>query len=146
MTSMGGTAVRTRAAYPLAVLGVLLGLLAMHGLASAHHAAASSARLVTQDVPDPAAHHHGSAVALSAAARDVVLAAPARPACDQDCPAVVVLCLAVLTGAALALLLAGRRSRALPLPPARRTAGALPRPARHARGPDPVRELCISRT
>ena len=134
----------------LAVLAVLLGLLAMHGLASTHHAAASTAPHAAQADVAPAAevegaHHH--ALAMSAAEHDAVaLAADPGAPCDETCPDLAVLCVAVLTGAALALLLARRSSSPLLLAPASPRVPAPAPPVRHARGPDPVRELCVSRT
>ena len=128
MTSMGMTAPSARAATrALAVLAVLLGLLAMHGLASSHHAAAATTAAATT-----AAQHH--------------LAAPGGLACDQDCPDLALLCVAVLTGAALTLVMARRRSSPLLVAPACVRGPAPMPPMRHARGPDPVRELCVSRT
>lgn len=152
MTSMGMTATRARAATRvLAVLAVLLGLLAMHGLASTHHAAASTAQHVAQPDTAPAAeaeaasHHH--AFAMPAALHDAVaVAADPGGTCDETCADLAVLCVAVLTGAALALLLARRRPSPLLLAPASPRAPAPAPPIRQARGPDPVRELCVSRT
>lgn len=155
MTSMGMTAPRARAATrALAVLAVLLGLLAMHGLASTHHAAAASAPSAlphaAQADAAPAAEVdgvHDHAFSTSSAEHDAVaLAADPGATCDQTCPDLAVLCVAVLTGAALALLLARRRSSPLLLAPARPRAPAPAPPVRQARGPDPVRELCVNRT
>jgi hypothetical protein len=152
---MGITAPRARAATrALAVLAVLLGLLAMHGLASTHHAAGATS----------AAQHHPAQAAADAAAVPAhqvagaeagpaapthgaaSLAGPGGPTCDGGCPDLAVLCVAVLAGAALALLLARRRSVPLLTAPALRTARALTPAVWHPRGPDPVRELGVSRT
>ena len=151
MTSMGMTAPGPRAAArALAVLAVLLGLLAMHGLASTHHAAASATPHAAQEVNAPAAEVEGAydhASAMSAAVHDTAaFAAGPGATCDETCPDIAVLCVAVLTGAALALLLARRRSSPPPLASHRPREPAPAPPVRHARGPDPVRELCVSRT
>lgn len=130
----------------LAVLAVLLGLLAMHGLASTHHAAAAStpphtgAAVLAGDAG--AGVHH----AFAGQADTGALMGTSGASCDQNCPDLGVLCLAVLTGVAAALLLA--RRRAGPVLPARawQAGRAVAPPVRHARGPDPVRELCVSRT
>jgi hypothetical protein len=153
VTSMGMTAPRARAARrALAVLTVLLGLLAMHGLASTHHAAAAttaSQHGAAQHDPAPAdasaVQHHAAGAAVVHDTADV-LAAPAGPACAEDCPYLALLCVAVLTGAALVLVTARRRSSPLVVSPARVRAPAPAPPVRHAQGPDPVRELCVSRT
>lgn len=152
-TAAGGRAMRL-----FAVLAILVGLLAMHGVASAHHAAAATpaaghsvlpAASSPTDEPTGPQHHHGTPVAQTTAMippDGALLAAPAGPACQDDCPGVVAICLTVQTGVPLALLLAERRAcpvltALVPLP-----ARASSPPVRQARGPDPVRELCISRT
>lgn len=151
---MGETAARGRAARLLAVLAVLLGLLAMHGLASTHHAAAAApaahAALPAAEAEAEAGrnvHRHGAApVAVPAQAHGAAPLAGDGASCDDDCPDIAMLCVAVLTGAALALLLAReRRPVLLPASAHPRAATRAP-PVRMARGPDPVRELCISRT
>jgi hypothetical protein len=81
--------------------------------------------------------------ALTARAVGAV-AAPAGATCGADCSDVAALCLAVLFGAGLALLLARRRTSCLSL--ARTRCRAPAPPVRHARGPDPVKELSVSRT
>ncbi len=156
------------AARLLGLLAVLLGLLAMHGLASTHHHAAAGVVAPVADV-HPAGvappHRHGHAEhgpASSTSDRvDVAYGTGAGhgdgaavtgrpdPACDGHCaPDVAALCLAVLTCAsAVALLAAAARRRAGP---------HLPAPARAARvpvlrdlslvTPDPVKDLCVSRT
>lgn len=152
MTSMGRTASRGRAAGPLAVLAVLLGLLAMHGLASTHHAAAAApAPHAVLPLADQAAgpeHHHGAAPAATSAAQQDAVALTTGPgvSCDEDCPDLMVLCVAVLTGVALALLLTRRRPSPLLLALPRPGAPTPGPPVRRARGPDPVKELCVSRT
>lgn len=143
MTAPGPRAV-TRA---LAVLAVLLGLLAMHGLASTHHAAASAAPHAPATSPeDDATAHHHAAVEPEAAQDAVALLDSPGAACDETCPDLATLCLAVLAGAALAMLLARRRSSPELAAPARPRGPVRAPPGRHARGPDPVRELCVSRT
>lgn len=156
MTSMDETAPTGRAARLLAVLAVLLGLLAMHAVASAHHAGAyTEGGDLPAAGPGPAhasglGHEHGTGGQdMQVAQQDTApaVAAPTVPSCHDDCPNVAPLCVAVLTGAALALLVARRHASPLLLAPAaRQTASAPLPPARHARGPDPVRELYVSRT
>ena len=150
MTSMDRTAPGARAVpRGLAVLAVLLGLLAMHGLASTHHAAAAAPgqhsaaqQLAVPTAPDH--HQHEAVPAVVPGA--VAVAAPDGPGCDDDCPDLAVLCVAVLVGAALlATLLARRRAPLLGTPPRHDRADRTP-PARVARPPDPVRDLCVSRT
>lgn len=159
MAGVGRTARGARAAQrALAVLAVLLGLLAMHGLTSNHHAAAASSTPHTgaaaalpgeapalTEADGAGAHHHLSAA--SAAGSDTT-ALPGSPgaSCDQTCPELAVLCVAVLTGVAAAVLLARRHAGSLLPAQARRTRRASAAPVRHPRGPDPVRELCVSRT
>lgn len=129
----------------LAVLAVLLGLLAMHALASTHHAAAAAATphtgatVLAGEVG--AGVHHASAGEV-----DTGALMGSGASCDQNCPDLAVLCLAVLTGVGAALLLARRRAGPVPLARAGQTGRAMTPPVRHARGPDPVRELCVSRT
>ncbi len=143
-----------RVARLFALLVVLLGLLAMHGLTSTHHAAAatpvmssasgpSSTSAVAKSTPHDDVHHNGDTPSVSQAAG--AHTAPGA-SCDDDCPTTV-LCLAILTAAAAAaaLTLARTRPRAAggPLSVQPRTTA----PARHVpRAPDPVAELCISRT
>lgn len=164
VTSMGAAASRQRAARLLAVLAVLLGLLAMHGLAGAHHAAAASAAphspasasasesatesaTVPASAPaDEAVAHHRAAAKPEVPHDAVALAGSPGPNCDEDCADIAMLCLAVLTGAALVALLARRGSSPPLVAPIRARAPAPTPPIRHARGPDPVRELCVSRT
>ena len=160
--SMDDTAAGGRPARLIAVLAILLGLLAMHGVASAHHAdaaipVADHGVLPAVDFPPAEAagpdQHHGTPAAQTTTATttatqpDVaLLAASAGTTCHGDCPGVAALCLAVLTGAALALLLARRRARPAGVATAPPTARGPAPPVRNARGPDPVRELCVSRT
>lgn len=148
----------------LGLLAVLLGLLAMHGLASGHHAAAVSAghaaapALVSVQAAehvggshDPAKdrrHEHAVATAPAVTVQDgtgTALAGKAGRACDEDCSdGLAVLCVAV---AAAALAATGARARVL-------LASARPRPRVRAPtaclrvlpAPDPVAELCVSRT
>ena len=149
MTSMGTTAPRARASSRVfAVLAVLLGLLAMHGLASTHHAAAATSAAQTAAVADtPPAHDHGHGAAPTAAVQhDRALLTGPGASCDDDCPDLAVVCVAVLTGAALALLLARRGSAQPHIAQAPREAAVNEPPVRSARAPDPVKELCVSRT
>lgn len=155
---MDQLASRGQGARLLAVLAVLLGLLAMHAVASGHHAAASppapgavpvTASLPTQiDHPGHAGTHDQVMSAAQPAAQPAA-AAPAGPSCHDDCWSVTALCVAVLVGVALMLLLRarGRASRLLRIPARPRAPAPAPAPkVRHARGLDPVRELCVSRT
>ena len=139
----------------LALLAILLGLLAMHGLASSHHGPAAAAAEHT-DAGSPShdaagtTDHDAADAALSAESSTGSPASPAGPSCDGDCPsAFLTLCVAVLAAAAAlaaAVVLLRRR-------PYRRAiaAGAptssMPADARDdVPPPDPVRELCVSRT
>jgi hypothetical protein len=147
-----------RATRFLAVLAVLLGLLAMHALASSHHAAAAlpvmapaSGAGATTAAADVTAEnvHHGSSTGSGAEAAARLAGTHTgddKGACDDAC-STTVLCLAILTAAVAAATLSVRRTR--PGVPNRRTAhqpGA-PEAARHApAAPDPVEKLCISRT
>ena len=162
MTDMDQAATTRRAARLLSVLALLLGLLAMHGLTTDHHATAAASGSHRAVVAAPAddgapaddeatAHHvgHDSPTGLTAgdgAAFVASVTAPAGPTCDDGCAEVVALCLAVLADAVAVLLLADRRAGPSLLTPSPRSAGTSAPPAPWARGPDPVRELCVSRT
>ena len=172
-------ALRTGRAAParlLALFVILVGLLAMHGLASSHHSAAtaaerpagpaerhaaavvvsrhSAAAVQAHDGPHaPALHgphapaHHGAAAAGSPAQQPTgPLAAPSGPSCDTDCitgP----LCVAVLAAAVIApAVLLRHRARPWGSRPARGTARAPTAARLDPPPPDPVRELCVSRT
>lgn len=136
----------------LAVFAVLLGILAMHGLASGHHSPASAAGpAAATDQPDDAAaadSHQGAMHAAPAQQPTGPSAAPADPSCDGDCGALMLLCVAVLAVTlALAVAIAAVQRR-------RRTVASFADDAVVARAgartalppPDPVRELCVSRT
>lgn len=151
MTNMDDVASSSRAAQLLAVLALLVGLLSMHGVTSAHHAAATPAapHVSAADARTTHAHDVDSAAGTVAATPQAVavLAGPADPSCQGDCPtAAAALCVIVLTGAALGLLLLRRRAAPLRLAPVPLPSRSAAPPVRHARGPDPVRELCVSRT
>lgn len=149
----------------LGLFAVVLGLLAMHGLASSHHAAAAVPGQARSEVaaapasaqPRAGTHRHeqtapdaGGAVAAAAGPFGVAVPGPTVPACDDDCPdGWAVLCVAVVAAAAAgaALVAAAARRRAVAasapgLPQARAPAAA----RRVLPGPDPVAELCVSRT
>ena len=157
------------AARLLGLLAVVLGLLAMHGLASAHHAAASAAApvhapsssaghsLLPPDRDGTHPHHHDGLAspatagpATAAGLLDVAGAGPAVPGCDDDCPSgLAALCAAVLAAAAATAWLVGAAARR-PAAVAPARGGPRPRAPAAARrllpGPDPVAELCVSRT
>lgn len=132
----------------LTLLVLLLGLVAMHGVASTQHAPAGAAELPAaaqlHDPPDAAPHHQ----AAPAAAQQPGPLSAASPSCDQDCPgALVALCVAVLAvAAALAGALVLRRHRGVVAAPEHCTVGAPTSARAEIPAPDPVRELCISRT
>ena len=170
----------------LALFVVLVGLLAMHGLASTHHSAAtaaerpagpaerhfaaavvnrhSAATVQAHDVPHAPAHHvphapahpvphaparHGAATAGSPAQPPTgPLAAPSGPSCDTDCvTGLVALCVAVLAVAVIATaVLLSHRARPWGSRPALGTARAPTAARLDPPPPDPVRELCVSRT
>ena len=139
----------------LGVLALLLGLLALHGLVSGHHAPLTPGATVLGSAGHASAGHasagHASAAHASAAhAGATALAELLHDLGCTGCPhhTGAVLCLAVLSAglALLALLLARHaRTRSLPAPPER-----LPLlrdgPPLHLRPPDLVRQLCVSRT
>jgi hypothetical protein len=165
MSRTGQTGRGAAAARLLALLAVVLGLLAMHGLASTHHAAAAppghapSAVANTPLLPQDRAGTHRHDLPASgardatatAAALPAEAVAPAVPACGDGCPSgLAVLCAAVIAAAAamawlIAAAAARRRVPASPAgggPQARAPAAA----RRLITGPDPVAELCVSRT
>ena len=140
----------------LTLLAVLLGLLAMHGVASTHHASAAAAEppaaAQPHELPQAVPHHqavsHHQAVTAAAQQPSPLQAGPTTPSCDQDCQgALVALCVAVLAvAAALAVAVVLRPHRGVVAAPTVSSADA-PASARAALPPpDPVRELCISRT
>ena len=176
---------RSASARLLALFAVLVGLLAMHGLASSHHGPASAAErpsgpaerhaaagLPTHVAPGVPAHaaaavqagpvaavqahdvtaapaHHGATPAAAPAPQLTrPLSAPTGPSCDGDCPTgLVVLCVAVLAAAAVATAVLLRRRARLPRSGRAVSPVRAPTAARHAPPPpDPVRELCVSRT
>lgn len=160
------------AARLLALLAVVLGLLAMHGLVSSHHGAAAVPGHVAgmavadehaEGAPSGAELDPGSPAAVHTAARTAAAttqalpgpgsAGPDRSSCDGDCPqewaAACVVALAAAAGAAAALALAHAAARRPVLPT--RPGGGLrlraPAPPQQLRtSPDPVAELCVSRT
>lgn len=149
-----GTAGTANAARLFAVLAVLMGVLAMHGVVSAHRAAAAtpdpdhSAVLAVEKLfAETAGPHDLKAMQHGVTHPDATAPArPAGPSCHDDCRSVTALCVAVLAGAALALLLVRRRTSPLRLAATPRQARAPAASVLQARGPDPVRELCVSRT
>ena len=174
MRTTGQTERGPAAARLLGLLAVLLGLLAMHGLASSHHAAAAvlghaaaapATATATAERSGAAAeaHHAGAGAAVMAhpnSADQMTPTAeglavrgpggPANPACDDDCQdGLAAVCAAVLAAVAAAAALRRAATRR-PVLPARPRGGPRPRaPARAQplfRGPDPVAALCVSRT
>jgi hypothetical protein len=168
MSGTGQTRRGTVAARLLPLLAVMLGLLAMHGLASTHHAAAAPARAGTPSAvaavdspPAVSQHRHGpqehdraasgapAATAMAGSLLERAVTGPAVPGCSDECTdGLAVLCAAVLAATAAAVWLSAAAARR-PVPaPTRRD----PRPratARARRLPprlDPVAELCVSRT
>ena len=153
--------VRRAAARLLALLAVVLGLLAMHSLASTHHAAASPVHLqsATADAdvsPQPqeraGSHQHEGVVSgvRAQALPGEALAQPV-PACGDECPSgLAVLCAAVIAvAAATAWRLAAAAARQRVIAALAHGAPQPPAPAAARRlitGPDLVAELCVSRT
>ncbi len=139
-----------RAARVIAVLAVLFGLLAMHGIASAHHAQATGPEqgaVAQQHGPEAPSHHEAAKPLI--AAQEAGEVAPADLPCDGECPSgLATLCLAIVaTAVALALGVSlgratGRVVVARPAAVVRAPGSARPAPP----PPDPVRELCVSRT
>jgi len=125
---------------------VILGLLAMHGLTSVHHASASV--VLAADQQPMAAFSEGHASAAHVATSQTGLGLPAlSPAgrCGGACQApFLALCITALTGAVLVGLVR-RRATAVP---GRLSAWA--RGVRHRAPPratrDPVVDLCVCRT
>ncbi len=153
----------TRVRHALCVLAVVVGLLAMHGLANVHHAAppvlgesAAAAGGAAVQTHSPAhgatspAGGQGSAYAAAALAGPPLLA-DASGLCDATCAGgahgLFLLCVGVLLAAA-AVALTGQAARRRPVIGVRRTPPVKLRPRRIAlpRGLDPVTELCTSRT
>lgn len=130
----------------LSIVAIVLGLLAMHGLASSHHASAP----LTEPQAAAADVAHG---VMTMTDHAVTAAAELAPGVDAGCSGtceqglgLAALCVAVLVAAAAALL---PGVRAAPLHGVdRRPASApvRPRRTRPPRTPDPVTELCTSRT
>jgi len=135
---------------------LLLGLLAMHGLASSHHgtpAAAAAAHAAAPDavhaaVPHPADAAHAAVpdpAHISPIGSPHQLDVPA-PSCAGDCPGdVAMLCLAVLPAAAAAAAAYAHRAVDAGRPSAPRACRA-PMPRLSGRLLDPLADLCISRT
>jgi hypothetical protein len=132
----------------LALLAVLLGLLAMHGLASTHHPVAAPTTAAAGPVaPAPSQHGHHAPAATAADITSGGAQVLPVPSCHDECPNVVaLLCVGILTSGLAAAALARRRTlqqlRDLPPVRARAPAGARAFGSR----PDPVAELCVSRT
>lgn len=133
--------VRLRSARLLPLLAVIVGVIAMHGLATAHHGAAPLTRAVMAvgDVVDGHALPAARALATAPDTHDCGLL------CQGGEHSLALLCAAMLLTAATGVLVLRRRSGVLP-----RTTGP-PRSTRlrsvaSLRSIDLVAELCISRT
>lgn len=143
---------RSRAARLLAVLALLLGLLAMHGLVGGHHAplAAVTASAALGQPPDAAAApagQHGHAAPHTATASPASLSSLAAGCPDCAGHGLAVLCLAVLSaGLTLLVGLLARRARAAGLAALRPAALLRGGPPLHLRPPDLVAQLCVCRT
>lgn len=142
---MSGRTVRA-----LAVLAVVLGVLAMHGLAGGHHVAAPAGPAATaiaaadQDAQPHTAAHDLLTAAASAPVHELVGGCQAD--CSEHASGLLVLCLAVLlavVGTASLRRHSGARRVALgdDPPPHVRARASVPR-----RRLDLVADLCISRT
>ncbi len=85
---------------------VLVGLLAMHGLASTHHGPGptsqpDAAQLHVEDQAGLSYVHAAEAAFAALASTSTTSAALPPPLCDEDCPSgLATMCLAVFTGAA----------------------------------------------
>lgn len=137
--------VRRRVNRVVAVLAVLLGVVAMHGLADGQHHSASASPAAAA----PAHGAHGSGGPVTVAADVATVRAPAPAGCGDSCPmggpGLLALCVAVLAFAVALALKQGRRhgwsDRAGRLACALRPTRTAPR-----RRLDVVAELGICRT
>jgi len=153
----------------LALFAVLVGLLAMHGLASSHHSPATAAErpsgpaqrhvaaavqahdvqaddvqahdVQAHDVPHATAHHGATATGSPAQQPTGPLEAPSGPSCDTDCvTGLVAPCVAVLAAVVVATAVLPRhRARPRSSRPARGTARAPTAARLDPPPPDPVR-------
>ncbi len=151
-----GTRIGGRANRVLAMLAIVMGVLAMHGLVGGHHGTVPIVAAATaSDATGPPADHtagrlhtiqHGM---LGAAATATTPVHDLPGGCDGECSehpsGLLLLCVAVLLAAGVALApgLASRTWRTAPAigPPGRRLLTTAP-----ARRFDLVADLCISRT
>lgn len=158
-----GGAPRLRGSYPVtmhetaglrlsravAVLAVIAGVLAMHGLASTHHGATAAPLIPALLAPaNVEGHAHHAAAPADAAAPGQAVASAAHD-CGLLCPSgehgLALLCVAVLLAAAAGVLVLRQRTGALPM----RTGPAPILRVRSTAPPrsfDLVAELCVSRT
>lgn len=131
----------------LAVLAVIAGVLAMHGLASAHHAAAAAplvpALLAAATADDHA--HHAASPQPSAAPAIAANAHDCDPLCSSGEHGLALLCVAVLIAVTAGVLVLRQRTGALPRSTAPPSAVRVPSTA-PPRSLDLVAELCVSRT
>lgn len=131
-----------------ALLALLLGLLAMHGLGSTHHASAATAGAAHSAAP-AGVHGHGQHAAAHTASVPSTVAGLWGPLCSDDCPgSLALLCVAVLASAVAAAALCRHRGRDDDLARPWRQQQK-PGPGAADRPPDtldPVAELCVSRT
>ncbi len=151
MRSKDASGRSTPVARLLAMAAVLVGLLAMHGLASTHHGAAARAHAplgAPIDEQVGAGHSHTAAAPLSTmASLPSSVASASLPACDGHCPiGLGVMCLAVLTVAAAAGAAAPARRATGPVRPRALRAASAAAPRHPLRLLDPVADLCVSRT
>ena len=135
----------------LAVMTLIAGILAMHALATSHHGATATPVLSSVlDVADSIdGHLHAAAIGARAAVdgshEPLTSQHDCAGACEGGEHALALLCVAVLLAAGAHGLVLRQRSGLLPRrsgPPGRAVA---PPPA-PPRPPDPVADLCISRT
>lgn len=135
-----------RAVRALSVLAVLVGLLAMHGIASNEHHSAVAASTLAGALPSTGGADAGHAHAAAAEPAAAVQAGACDPACSDGDSGLLLLCVAVLLASGAVLLLR-LRPRAGPRPrragPPLRISARAPAPPRSF---DVVAEFCVSRT
>ena len=129
-----------RSARVLAALAVIAGVLAMHGLATAHHGtSAAPLTPAVMAVAQAVDGHPHTSLAAATASHDCDLL------CQSGEHGLALLCAAVLLSAAASVLVLRQRTGLLPRTTAPPTT-ARPRATAPPRSFDLVAELCISRT